>query len=142
MEKLLLQDESQETRRQILKDSADRVEQFTYMKRFTPEEIAEKKTVLSEEMIKLREIENEFKEIKEAFKKRMDPLKKQVDVLLTDINYKARNITEECYVRLEYSENIAGYYNADGELIYTRPLEIAEQQKTIMHAMREGTNDN
>lgn len=140
MDKLLLQGEDPKERQRILKDSCDKVVEFNYYKKFLPEEISEKKTDLSEVMIKLREIENELKEIKDEYKVKMKPLQTEVNQLLTDINYKARNVKEECYIRFEFTENMAGYYNADGELVHVRPLEVSEKQKTIMQVLREGTN--
>jgi hypothetical protein len=37
--------------------------------------------------------------------------------------------------------NDAGYYNADGILVYQRPVLPGEKQKTIFSVQRTGTND-
>jgi uncharacterized phage infection (PIP) family protein YhgE len=141
MEKYLLQSTPLDERIQILRDSADKVEDVGYMKKFTPEEIADMKTNLSEVMIKLTAIEKELDTIKKSFKTQMKPLSKSVSELLENIHHKARMVNEEAYIRLEYSEGMAGYYNGEGELIYTRPLEAEERQTTIMQVLRkEGTN--
>jgi endonuclease III len=122
-----------------LKNSCDKVEEFTYLKQFTESELSDFKTDLSTIMIKADKIETRFKTIKDEFKAELDPLKKEVKELLTFIRDKARSITEECYIM--YDGEYAVYFNADGDEVYRRPRTEAELQKTIFMAQREGTNN-
>jgi hypothetical protein len=117
-----------------LKTSCDKVENFSYMKPFTLDEISEFKNELSTEMIKVDSIETELKDIKDEYKEKLDPLKKTVKVLLTNLRDKSRLVNEECYVN--YEGEYAVYYNADGEQIYKRPLESSERQRTIFQMNR------
>jgi hypothetical protein len=119
---------------ETLKNSCDKVEFFSYMKPFTPEEISEYKNVLSTEMIKVDSIETELKEIKDEYKDKLKPLKDTVKECLTYIRDKARTVNEECYIN--YEGEYAVFYNADGEQIYKRPLEVSERQKTIFQLNR------
>jgi hypothetical protein len=139
MEKKLLQDVPLKERIETLESSADKVENFSYTKPFTPDQILVFKDELSTTMIELDVIEDEFKEIKDEYKDKMKPLEQQTKSLLTKIKNKAEFLTEKCYVMVEGKE--VGYYNSAGELIYQRPLLPGEQQKTIFSVKREGTND-
>jgi uncharacterized protein (DUF2249 family) len=122
-----------------LKGSCDKVEELSYLKKFTEGEITEFKTDLSTVMIKVDAIETELKEIKDKFKDKLDPFKKQVKELLTWIRDKAHSVVEECYVM--YEGEYAVYYDETGEEVYRRPLEASERQKTIFMETREGTNN-
>ena len=138
MEKKLLANVDPKDRIATLEDSADKVENFSYTKPFTPEQIIVFKDELSTAMIELRGIEDEFKGVKESFKARMKPLKDATKALLTDIKNKAEFITEKCFVFIEGNE--VGYYNSEGDLVYQRPLLPGEKQKTVFSVLREGTN--
>jgi hypothetical protein len=69
----------------------------------------------------------------------MKPLKEQNRTLLTNIKNKAQFVTEKCFIIIEGNE--AGYYNADGILVYQRPLLPGESQKTIFSVIKNGTNN-
>ncbi len=120
--------------KETLKNSCDKIEEFSYMKQFSPEELSELKTNLSTVMIKFDAIETELKDIKDEFKEKMDPLKKQVKELLTWIRDKAQRVTEECYIM--YEDEYAVYYNGEGEEVYRRPKEVSERQNTIFMQQR------
>jgi hypothetical protein len=139
MDKFMLQKESPVERIKTLQDSADKVEDFSYTKPFTPDEIRVFKDELSTTMIESNEKEEEFKVVKDEHKAVMKPLKEKTKKLLTDIKNKASFKKEKCYVFIEGNE--VGYYNAEGELVYQRPLMPGEQRKTIFSVLREGTND-
>lgn len=139
MDKLLLQNVGSRERLETLENSADKVENFSYTKPFTPDQIVVFKDELSTSMIELSAIEDEFKEVKDEYKGKMKPLKEQNKSLLTNIKNKAEFVSEKCFLMIEGKE--AGYYNADGILVYRRPLLPGESQKTIFSVKREGTND-
>jgi hypothetical protein len=139
MEQFLLQNESPEERVKTLENSADKVEDFSYTKPFTPDQIKVFKDELASTMIDLSTIEEEFAVIKDEFKAKMKPLKTETKALLTDIKNKAEFVKEKCYVM--YEGGNAGYYNAEGVLVYQRPLLPGEKQKTIFSVLKEGTNN-
>ena len=126
-------------RLKTLEDNADKMEELSYTKPFTPEQIRVFKDELSTTMIDLNVIEEEFKEVKDSYKAKMKPLKEETKSLLTDIKNKAEFVKEKCFVF--YEGDSAGYYNAEGVLVYQRPLLPGERQKTIFSVLKEGTND-
>ena len=125
-------------RLETLENSADKVEEFSYTKPFTPDQLVIFKDQLSTEMIELKIVEDELQVIKDEYKGKMKPLKKAITDILTNIKYKSESVTEKCYVMIEGSE--VGYYNAEGNLVYQRPA-LPGEQKTIFSVKREGTND-
>jgi hypothetical protein len=139
MEKQLLPKMAEKERIETLENSADRVEEFSYTKPFTPEQIVVFKDELSTTMISLKQIEDEFESIKDEFKARMKPLKEDIKIHLINIMNKAEFVHERCFVMFENDE--AGYYNQAGELVYRRPLLPGEKQKSIFSITKDGTND-
>lgn len=139
MEKKLLAGATPKDRIETLENSADKVENFSYTKPFTPEQITVFKDELSTKMIELSAIEDDFKDIKEQFKAKMKPLKDETKDLITSIKNKAEFITEKCFMFIEGNE--VGYYNSEGDLVYSRPLLPGEKQKTVFSVLRDGTNN-
>jgi hypothetical protein len=139
MEKRLLQNMSPKEREETLANSADKIENFSYTKPFTPEQIVVFKDDLSTRMIEYNVLEDELNTIKDSFKEKMKPLKDETKLLLTNIRNKAEFVSEKCFIMIEGNE--VGYYNAEGELVYQRPILPGEKQKTIFSIQREGTND-
>jgi hypothetical protein len=139
MEKQLMPHLQAKERKEYLENSADAVEDLGYTKPFKPEEIIVFKDDLSTTMIEYDILDGELDKIKDEYKAKMKPLKEETKELLTNIKNKAKFLNEKCYKFIEGQE--AGYYNADGELVYQRPLLPGEAQKTIFSVKREGTND-
>ena len=140
MEKFLGQDMPESQRWDFLKDNADAVEKIGYMHRFTPEELAQKKELLSEACIKINDIEAEKKEIMDEFKERLKPYNAEKQELLKDIKNGSEYIENaECVKILYHEEKMAGFYNKLGELVYSRPIMPQEMQKTIF-TLNTGTN--
>jgi len=139
MEKRLLQNVGAKEREETLESSADKIENFSYTKPFTPDQISVFKDELSTTMLNYNALEDELNTIKDSFKQRMKPLKDETKLLLTNIKNKAEFVNERCFIITEGDE--VGYYNAEGELVYQRPILPGEKQKTIFSITREGTND-
>lgn len=140
MEKFLGQDLPETQRWEFLKDNADAVEKIGYMHRFTPEELAQKKELLSEACIKINDIEAEKKEAMDEFKERLKPYNEEKSQLLHDIKNGSEYVDNaECVKILYHDEKMAGFYNKLGELVYSRPIMPQEMQKTIFN-LNTGTN--
>ena len=143
MEKFLGQDIPEQERFQFLKDNADSVEMIGYVHRFTPEELAQKKESLAEVSISINDIETEKKEVMDGYKERLKPLNEQKQQLLENIKKGSEYIPEdECVKILYHEENMAGYYNRLGELVYSRPIMPQEMQKTVFSINRKTGTDN
>lgn len=131
MEKLLFQDYPEDQRAQFLKDNCETVEPVGYMRRFTQDELAEKKDRLSTVAIEINDIEDEKKAETDKFKIKLKPLDNEKDVLLKQLKNKTEYVKEPCFKFLFEDEGMAGFYNSSGELISSRPLLAEERQKVI-----------
>jgi hypothetical protein len=141
MAKKILENESPEQKKEYLKSGADKIEKLSYMKRFTNDEIVEFKNQLSDLSIEKDGIDTEFDSIKEVFKGRLKPIKEGIKTTLTYIRDKARLVTEDCYVVYDYENFVTEYYSDDGVVVYSRPMEPAERQKTIFSINKTGTDN-
>jgi hypothetical protein len=141
MNKKLYKDESPEKRKEYLKNGADKIESLSYIKKFTSEEIREFKDNLSDLSIKKDGIDTDFDVVKQSFKEQLKPIKKEIKTTLTYLRDKARSVTEDCYVVYNYDNNSTEFYNGEGEMVYSRPMETSELQKTIFSIDKTGTTD-
>lgn len=138
MDKFLGQDIPEKDRWQFLKDNADAVEEVGYTRRFTPEELAQKKEELAEVSIRINDIELEKKEVMETFKERLKPLNEEKQELLDHIKKGSEYRSgEECAKILYHEERMAGFYNRLGELVYSRPIMPQEMQRTTFSINRK-----
>jgi outer membrane biosynthesis protein TonB len=141
MDKQLGKEYPQDARIQFLKDNADKVEKKTYMRRFTPDELRQKKDQLAETSIALSEIDDEKKTVLQEIKQREEPLKSEKKILLSNIKHKAEEVKEECYKFIDQENNEVGFYNSEGDLIEQRPAYPDERQGTIFQISRTGTDN-
>lgn len=112
------------------------------MKRFSDDEIQEKKNDLSEISIAINDIEEEKKEAVKVFKDKLKPLLKGKGQLLKNLKQKAEFVNETCYKFIDNDTRMVSYYNAEGDIVESRPANATELQRTIFQDIRKtGTND-
>lgn len=127
-----------EERRQFLLDNADSVVEMDYHKPFDAEELAQKKTELSEACIRINDLEEDIKQYRESVNEELKPLKTQRQELLEDIKAKGRMVKEKCFLFIEQEEKMACFYNAEGTLVSSRPATRDElKSPTIFQLKRE-----
>ena len=86
-------------------------------------------------------LNTDFDVVKQSFKEQLKPIKKEIKTTLTYLRDKARSVTEDCYVVYNYDNNSTEFYNGEGEMVYSRPMETSELQKTIFSIDKTGTTD-
>ena len=129
-------------REEFLDANCDAIEEIGYTRRFTSEELLKKKDSLSELAIEINDIEEEKKEARSVFKERLKPLNETKVKLLSELKNKSEYVNAPCYKIIDEVEREVGFYNKLGELVYSRPIQPQEMQKTIMSISRKtGTND-
>ena len=136
MDKLFGKDLPPLQREAMLKDNCDAIVETSYMKRFTPEEILEKKERLSSVDIDLNDVEEEKRDAIADFKAQMKPLKEERKELLKNIKQKSELITEKCYKMVDQNTRMVGIYNRAGDLVDERPALADELQGTIFQISR------
>ncbi len=138
MEKELFKDiKDSKTRLSLLIDNCDKVEEKGYMKRYTPEELAEMKDGLSEVAIAINDIEEERREIAKEFKEQLKPAKEEKKRLLAGLKNKAEYVRENCYKFVNTETREVGYYNEEGDLIDVRSAGADELQGNIFQINRK-----
>lgn len=130
-----------EARKRFLKDNCDAVEQKTYMKPFTPEQLQGRKEELANAAIQINDIEAEAKAMADDFKQQLKPLKEKRNQMIADIRNKAELVTEQCYRFVDEESRTTSFYNAEGDLIESRPCTAEEMQKTLFQQIRKTGTD-
>lgn len=138
MEKELFKDiKDSKKRLALLIDNCDKVEEKGYMKRYSPEELAEMKDGLSEVAIAINDIEEERREIAREFKEQLKPAKEEKKRLLAGLKNKAEYVRENCYKFVNTETREVGYYNEEGDLIDVRSASADDLQANIFQINRK-----
>jgi len=140
MDQKLGQEYEGEARLRFLKDNCEAVEEIGFNRKFTPEEIVDKKDNLAIVAIEINDVEIEKKEVMKDFKERIDPLQSRKVALLKDIKLKSEWTKEECFKFIDQEKRIVTYYDCEGILVEFRNIRPEEAQLTIHH-LKTGTND-
>lgn len=130
-----------EARVNALDANSDAIEEITYTRRFSPDELADMRNRLADNSIEESDIEAKKKEEMDRFKDKLKPIQKAKTTLLSKLKTKTEQVTESCYKMINREERLVGYYNSDGELVSARPLNAQEMQKTIFEVTKTGTNN-
>jgi len=129
--RLFMPEATAKERLMVLQENASKVEQTTYQKSLTAEELAAKREDLADNCIKLNQKEEELNNIKSGFKAEMDPIKLSNKTLLTEIKTKQATIDGTLYHMANHEEGMMETYDNEGLLISTRRLRPEEKQGTI-----------
>ena len=131
-----------EERAQFLEDNCDAVEDVTYSRAFSPEELALKREQLTDSSIKIADIEEEKKAVMDEFKERLKPLKETNGEAIKALRDKSQTVTEKCYKFIDEETKMVGFYNKEGNLVNSRPAFQKELVKTIhMELRKTGTHN-
>lgn len=142
MDKFLGQDIPEEQRAQFLSDNCDAVEAVGYTRRFSPDELNQKKEELANISIDIAEIEEDKKDAMRQFKDRLKPRATEKIKLLGDLKRKSEFVNDDCYKIIDHETRMVGFYNKLGELVSSRPIMPQEMQKTVFSINRKtGTED-
>lgn len=141
MDLKILQDVGSIERKQLLRDSASATEKFTYPRALDDAEIRHLKDEFTKNSITMAKHIEAKKEFMVEWKSETKPLTQAMDVQMTRIRSKVEEVTEEVFLMPEHDEEMMGYYNALGILVYQRPLMPEERQFSIIdQTRRTGTN--
>lgn len=125
----------------MLEANASNVEpDYVYQKEYTPEEMEEMKDRLATDVIEVRKIDSEMRKATAGFRARLKEIQNRINTTAQDLKIKSREVSEKCYVLKDIESRELGIYNADGQLVYSRPLKPTEYQRTIEFS-KTGTED-
>lgn len=134
---------SKEAREQYLRNICDGMENISYTRLFTPEELAEQRELLTEASIMLADIEQAKKETLAQFKEKAKPYEEQKADAINNLRTKSEVVNEECFKILDEDTKTIGFYNANGDLVSSRPAFPNELQRklNIFAELKTGTDD-
>lgn len=124
----------------LLQENAAKVEQTTYQKTLSSEDLATRREDLADNCIKLNYFEDELADIKAKFKDDMDPLKSQNKKLLTEIKTKQSTVDGTLFHVANHEDGMMETYDNDGFLIASRRLRPEEKQGNIFN-LAKAAND-
>ncbi len=124
-------DATPKERLMVLQEQASKVEQTTYQKTLSADELAARREDLADDCIKLNQFEDELKEIKDGFKDKMDPLKAANKLRLTEIKTKQSTVDGTLYHVANHDSGMMETYDNEGLLVSSRRLRPEEKQGTI-----------
>jgi gas vesicle protein len=125
---LFTPDMSPEVRRQILTDNADKIEESTYQKPLTPEELDLRRAQLSDKDIELADLEDEKKEMMAGIKQRMDAVKTVKKTLRAEVRTRQTTVTGKLYHVANHDNNMMESFDEEGNLVSSRRLLPNERQ--------------
>jgi predicted transcriptional regulator len=129
--KRLFGNESSEDRLRLLKDNCVAVVKHQYSRRYTHAELVELRDRLSELVLRQDEIKRAQAEVTKEYKEQLRPIKDELGRVCCGLRDKARTVREECYVLSNHETGMAEYFNADGEMVFERPLDVSERQENL-----------
>lgn len=114
-----------------LRDTADKIEQTSYYRALTPEELDVKREELSEAAIILSDIQQEMKRATAEFKERMKPVKESLSCLISEVKTKQVECEGLVYHLANHELGMMESYDEKGELIGSRRLRPEEKQPNL-----------
>jgi len=136
MSKQFMPELSPKDRLMLMQENAAKIEQTTYQKPLTPEELAARREDLADNCIKLNKFEDELKEVKDDFKFKMDPLKVHNKRLLTEIKTKQTEVEGTLFHMANHDDGMMETYDNDGYLVASRRLRPEEKQGALFQLGR------
>lgn len=135
------EDLTPEERLEMLEANASGIEDDKrYFHGYSDEELNEKKTELSEVDIKLYDIDVRKKAIMDELKKEIKPLSNEHSDLLQKIKNRGEFVEARCFKMVDQEQGLVAYYNEQGVLVESRPINPSERQTNIFQ-IKTGTNN-
>jgi hypothetical protein len=133
-----------DARLEYLQTMSDNVEETTFFKKMTSDEIAIAKSDFTTKSLEVLDLLQEKKEFDDAIKERIDPLKKEIKTLGDQVRQGYAETTGKLFKIIDHESKMCYFYSESGELIETktRPANSDERkQLTIAHSRRTAANE-
>lgn len=122
---------SPKERETIMQENAAKVENTTYQKPLSADDLSERRETLADNFIKIHQKQDDFKLVKDSFKLSMKPLLESNSVLLNEIKMKQATVSGTLYHMANYEDGMMETYDHEGYLISSRRLRPDERQANI-----------
>jgi hypothetical protein len=116
------------------------IQEKSYTKNLTEEEIVERKDEYSEIAISLSEIAEQKKEVMERFKNLIKEPKLKASMLLESIKFKSEQKHGQLFLLDEQEDGLMYSFDALGVCVEVRPL-LKEEKQTRMKTLKNASNE-
>jgi hypothetical protein len=141
MAKIFMPQASIEERLIMLKNNADKIEETTYDRELTLEELDAKREAFVDNSIKVSQLEDDLDGIKKSFKSQIDPIKLLNKTLQHEVKTKKSTVKGVLFHMAHHDEGMMEFYDENGELISTRRLRPEEKQARLFIIDKKVAND-
>lgn len=131
-----LQSMSPKQKAQFLRDNAYKVEEGKYFKRYTEDELVDKKEEFSAKAIVLSDLEDEFTDLKKDYSQRVKDQKETQRHLLSRIRAKGEYAEGETYLFDDQENGVMITYDCNGNEVDRRKIRPEERQTSILTASK------
>jgi phage gp29-like protein len=121
-------------RKLVLDSEADSVEEGTYTRSLTENELLAYKETLAEESVKQSEILDEFKKVKDSYKERLKPLQRTISEALQAVKFKAIECVGRQYKIIDHEDQMVYIVDQKGDVIHSRRMRPEERQHFLKPA--------
>lgn len=128
MPKIFAPELSDTERLTALRNNADKIEETTYEKELTHEELDSKRETFVDNSIKISNLEEELDEQKARYKSRIDPIKKDNKILQQEVKTKKQKVKGTLFHMANHADGMMETYDESGELVASRRLRPDEKQ--------------
>lgn len=125
-------------REAMLEDNCDKVEQKTFIDRWTPTQAQQQKNEFIDLQSKIAKLTAELAQVQAEYKGEIKPLKEQSAIILGNIQQGGELVTKDCYKFVDEEERMVGYYDSKGILIDSRPATPEELGGNLFRQTRVG----
>lgn len=114
--------------KQILVDNCEGMEEMTYSKQLTDEELDQARETFVNNSLEIQVHDNILDEAREVHKANIKPLKKEAAILLNTLKTRYKEVEEKVYCIADHKAGIMEYVNLEGVVIHSRRLKPEERQ--------------
>jgi len=120
-----------EERIEMLRNNCDDSEEGTYMRDLGSDELDQKREQLTENYIKINDLDEELSQIKGEFKEKINPLKVENKGLLSEVKTRKEQVTGMLFHFDDMQAGIRNTYDEKGEFVSSRRLLPNEKQPRL-----------
>lgn len=120
-----------EDRKSVFDSESIGVEEASYLKPLTKQELIDKKDQFSQAAIDKATIESEFKDVRDEYKGRLKPIQAIIDSTREVIKQRGQWTKGQCHKIPDYENKIVHIVDTDGNVISSRMMKPEERQFMI-----------
>lgn len=131
MAKFFMPEATAEERLRVLRDTADKMEETSYERELSPDELDSKREKFVDNSIKISSLEDELNEKKTEFKNKIEPVKLENKTLQYEVKTKKTKVKGTLFHLANHEDGMMETYDHSGEMIGSRRLRPDERQARL-----------